>query len=244
MRARELLELDLFRDPPPQARDPRGRLALIGFFCLAVVVQLLRMWSSRPLDSLFIEDASVWLPGALSRDTLEALSTRSMVTCRWSPGWSPSPSPRSPWRPMRRRWRSPARRSSPPVPASCGGPAPVTSRAVYLRGALVALMILLPVVGTNALATVTNSIWFLLYACMWALLWRPESRGETAVAAGVVALAALSNLGVRLPASDLARSGAGDPRPPRLGDRRRLRDRARRPDRVLGRRDRASRRGG
>ncbi len=196
VRARELLELDLFRDPPPQARDPRVRLALIGFFCLAVIVQLLRMWSSRPLDSLFIEDASVWLPGALSRDTLEALST-----------------------PFNGYLQTVSRLVAEPVAAlpveayapamAIAGAAIVAASACvvwrasagyfesrYLRGALVALMILLPVVGAESLATVTNSIWFLLYACMWALLWRPKSRGETAVAAGVVALAALSNLGV------------------------------------------------
>ena len=187
----------------------------------------------------------MWLPGALSRDTLEALFTPFNGYLQMVSRLVAEPVAALPVEAY-----APAMAiAGAAIVAAC---ACVVWRASagyfesrFLRGALVALVILLPVVGTNALATVTNSIWFLLYAGMWALLWRPRSRGETAVAAGVVALAALSNLGVvfLLPIS-LARPGAGDPRPPRPGDRRRVRSGARRPARVLGRRDRASRRGG
>ena len=58
------------------------------------------------------------------------------------------------------------------------------------------MVLLLPVVGVDSLANVTNSIWPLLFACFFALLWRPRSL-TAAVGAAILALvAALTNIGV------------------------------------------------
>jgi hypothetical protein len=131
-----------------------------------------------------LEDASVWLPDALSRDPIDALFTSFNGYLQL----------------LSRLVAEPV--AALPVEAyapamAIAGAAIVAASAclvwrasagyfenVYLRVALVAVVILLPVVGTESLATVTNSIWFVLYACMWALLWRPHGRGEAAVAAG------------------------------------------------------------
>ncbi len=195
-RARELLERDLFRDPPARTPGARDGLLLAGFFAVAIVVQLLRMWSSRPLDSLFLEDASIWLPGALSRDLLDAVFTPFNGYLQVLSRLVAEPVAELPVE------------AYAPAMAIAGAAIVAASaclvwrasagyfESVYLRGALVALVLLLPVVGTESLATVTNSIWFLLYACMWALLWRPRSNAEAAVGSGVAALTALTTLGV------------------------------------------------
>jgi hypothetical protein len=55
-------------------------------------------------------------------------------------------------------------------------------------------LMLLPVVGVEALDNVTNSIWFLLFASFWILLWHPASFARAG--AGFVLLAALSNVAI------------------------------------------------
>ncbi len=48
----------------------------------------------------------------------------------------------------------------------------------------------------EALDNVTNSIWFLLFAAFWVLLWRPASLPRAVGAACVLFLATISNVGV------------------------------------------------
>jgi hypothetical protein len=65
-----------------------------------------------------------------------------------------------------------------------------------LRAALAAMVVLLPVVGTETLDNVTNSIWFLLFASFWVLLWRPTTFSRAVAAAGFILIAALSNAAI------------------------------------------------
>jgi hypothetical protein len=68
----------------------------------------------------------------------------------------------------------------------------------YLRATLAALIVLSPVVGVETLDNVTNSIWFLLFASFWLLLWRPATFARAAWAGGLLFLAAVSNGGTVL----------------------------------------------
>jgi hypothetical protein len=69
---------------------------------------------------------------------------------------------------------------------------------VYLRAGLAATLVVLPIVGLETLGNVTNSIWFLLFASFWVLLWRPATFRRALLAAAVVFLAAVSNAGIAL----------------------------------------------
>jgi hypothetical protein len=196
VRARSLLERNLFRDPPTEALGPWAWLALIGAFTGAIAIQLLRMWSSRPLDSLFIEDGAVWLTGALEREPLDAIFTPYNGYIQVLSRVVAEPIAELPVE----AWAAAMAISGAAIVAACAclvwraSAGYIDSRP--LRAALSAMVILLPVVGWESLATVTNSIWFLLYVCAWALLWRPAGWTEAGVAAVVVLMAALSNLGV------------------------------------------------
>jgi hypothetical protein len=65
-----------------------------------------------------------------------------------------------------------------------------------LRAALAAMVVLLPVVGVETLDNVTNSIWFVLFASFWVLLWRPMTFARAAAAASFIFIAALSNAAI------------------------------------------------
>jgi hypothetical protein len=60
-------------------------------------------------------------------------------------------------------------------------------RSPLPRAALAAFVVLVP--SGETLDNVANLHWYLLYAAIWAVLWRPDSRWENGLAAGVVALA-------------------------------------------------------
>jgi hypothetical protein len=57
-----------------------------------------------------------------------------------------------------------------------------------LRGLLAAMVILLPVVGFESLANVTNLQWMMLFASFWLLLWKPRSLRGALAAGAFVAL--------------------------------------------------------
>lgn len=66
-------------------------------------------------------------------------------------------------------------------------------RSLWARLAVSAPLVIAPLGGTEILGSVANLHWYLLYAAFWAVIWRAPSRQETALAAVVVVLAALSD---------------------------------------------------
>jgi len=196
-RTRSHLDDRLFAEAP--AGPPitvRHALIWAMIAVAATTIQLLRMWSSLPLESLWAEDGGTWLAGALAQDPLDALTTTYNGYLQTLPRLVAEPVAALPV-----EWY--------PAAMAIAGAAIVTGCAfvvwrasaaqienAYLRGALAAMVILLAVVGTETLANVTNSIWFLLFACFWTLLWRPASL-STAIGAGLlVFLVAVTNVGV------------------------------------------------
>jgi hypothetical protein len=188
------LDRGLFPDAPPPPRIT-GRRALVcaGIAVLCIVVQLVRMWSSVPLDSIWAEDGAIWLPDAMSRGVLDALTTTYNGYLQTSSRLVAEPVALLPV-----EWFAAAM-------AICGA-AIVTGCAFLvwrasaghiqspqLRAALAAMVVLLPVVGVESLDNVTNSTWFLLFASFWVLLWRPTTFARAAGAGGFIFLAAISN---------------------------------------------------
>jgi hypothetical protein len=64
--------------------------------------------------------------------------------------------------------------------------------SVWLRGLLAAAVLLLPVAPLEIADSGVNTPWYLLFALFWAGLWRPRGRGAMALAAAVAFLAGAS----------------------------------------------------
>jgi hypothetical protein len=196
-RLRGFLDRVLFPDAPfPPRMTARRALVCAGIAVLCIAIQLIRMWSSAPLDSIWAEDAGTWLADAMTSSVFDALTTTWNGYLQTSSRLVAEPVALLPV-----AWFAPAM-------ATCGaaivtGCAFVVWRASAghiesprLRAALAAMVVLLPVVGVESLDNVTNSIWFMLFASFWVLLWRPTTFAGASAAAGFIFLTALSNAGV------------------------------------------------
>jgi hypothetical protein len=193
-RLRGFLDRALFPDAPfPPRITARRALVCAGIAVLCIAIQLARMWSSVPLDSIWAEDGGTWLPDALTRGVLDTLTTTWNGYLQTSSRLVAEPVSHLPI-----AWFAPA--------MALSGAAIVTGCAFlvwrasaahienpYLRAALAAVVVLLPVVGAESLDNVTNSIWFLLFASFWVLLWRPATFARAAAAGGFIFVVALSN---------------------------------------------------
>ncbi len=189
----------LFPDGPAPPRIT-GRRALVctAIAAAAIVVQMARMWPSAPLDSIWAEDGIAWLEDAMGRGFLDALVTPYNGYLQTVSRLVAEPV----------SWLGVG--AFAPAMALCGaaivtGCAFVVWRASaahirepYLRAVLAGLVVALPIVGSETLDNVTNTIWFLLFAAFWILLWRPATFARATSAAALVFLAAISTAGVLL----------------------------------------------
>ena len=65
-------------------------------------------------------------------------------------------------------------------------------RSAWLRGLLAAAVLLLPVAPLEIAGSGVDTPWYLLFALFWAALWRPRTRGGMALAGAVAFLAGAS----------------------------------------------------
>ena len=163
-----------------------------------VIVQLARLWSSHPLNSLWGEDGTVFLKDALQRSFVSALTLPYNGYLQVSSRLVAEPVSHLPV-----DWFAPAMAVSGAVIVAAY--AFVIWRAsaghipnAYLRGALTAMVVLLPVVGVETLDNVVNTIWFLFFLAFWVLLWRPVTKAGAWAAAMMLFLAVVSNGGTLL----------------------------------------------
>jgi hypothetical protein len=154
-----------------------------------------RIWPGAPLNSIWAEDGAVWLPDAMHRGFLDAVTTPYDGFVQTLSRLVAEPVAALPV-----SWFAAAMAIS--GAAIVTGCAFVVWRASaghietpYLRAALAAMVVLLGVAGTETLDNVTNSIWYLLFACFWLLLWRPATFARAGGAAALAFLAAASNIG-------------------------------------------------
>jgi hypothetical protein len=192
-------EADAHLFPEDRAAPGLSIRALILYPTIAVLgagVQLLRMWDSRPLDSIWAEDGGIWLSDALYRGFFHNFTTSYNGYLQGLSRLVAEPVSRLPV-----DWYAPAMAIvGALIVSGCAlfvwRASAAHIRNPYLRASLAAMVLLLPVVGTESLANVTNSIWSLLFACFFALLWRPRSLAAAVGAAILVLVAALTNIAV------------------------------------------------
>src|ERR1700694_82980 len=198
-RVRHWLDDHLFPDAPSSPQITRRQVLVFGGLTVVMVgIQLARMWPSAPLNSIWGEDGSIWLADAMNRGFSHAvtlpyngyLETLSRLVAE-------------PVSAMPADWFAPVMAIS--GTAIVTGCAFVVWRASaghihnpYLRATLTASMVLLPVAGVETLDNVTNSMWFLLFASFWLLLWRPATFAPALGAAGLLFVSTITHGGALL----------------------------------------------
>jgi hypothetical protein len=184
-KAREWLDSRLFRDHEPAARPtPRSLLAGLGLALAGILLILLRLGWSGPLDAVWVEDGGIFLNDALHRGFLDALTTTYADYLHVVPRLLAELVALAPL-----EW-------APELFSLFGGAVVVLCAFVVwwasaghftdrrLRALLAALVVLVPVAGYESLANLAYLSWFLLFASFWVLLWRPASLAA-AIAGGV-----------------------------------------------------------
>ena len=188
------LDQNLFPQAPKPPRITIRRAAIItGTALLLVAVQLVRIHSSAPLNSLWAEDGYLFLADALRWSFFHALTTPYNGYLNTVSRLIAEPVSKLPV-----QWFAPA--------MAVAGAAIVTGcafvvwrssaghiRSTALRGVLVGVLVLPPVVGIEMLDDVTYSIWYLLFASFWVLLWRPSTLAGSFGAGVLLFLTAVSN---------------------------------------------------
>lgn len=195
--ARRQLDRYLFPEAepgPPCLSLSRLQSALLVtiLLALAVLLQLVRIGWTGSLNTLWAEDGSILLREALTSGFVEAVFADYAGYLILVPrliGEAVSPLP------LR---DVPAGFSilSSLVVAGCGF---VIFRASaghianpYLRGLLAGLTVLTPIGGTESIASASYTLWYMLVATFWLLLWRPPTSTGAGLATVFIVLTGLS----------------------------------------------------
>lgn len=189
----------LFPDPrPDSSRLSRGERALLigGLLALAVVLQLLRLGLTGSLDAIWAEDGPVFLAEALVHGTWHAIGSEYSGYLVLVPRLIAELALLVPFRDA----AAAISILSAVVVALSGLVVWYASSAhianPYLRGALVAATVLVPVGGLETIDSAAYVSWYMLFATFWLLLWRPRTQLGATLGALFVLATALSNPGV------------------------------------------------
>ncbi len=196
---RKRLNESLF-PPAPRGRSTIGRgerlVLLLALLALAIILQLLRAGPSYALGSIWAEDGSVFLQGALSQDFLHTVFSPYAGYLVLMPRLIGEVGGLVPLR------------DAPAVLAIVSASVIALSgfavwhasaahiRNPYLRGTLAAVTILAPVASLEAVTSGTYVAWYMLFATFWLLLWRPATIWGAALAGLFIVATALSSPGV------------------------------------------------
>ena len=195
-RVRSWLQVNAFPAAPPAPRLTVRRTAiLVTVFVGLVVIQLARLWSSHPLNSLWGEDGFIFLKDAMQKGFWTSIITPYNGYLQVSSRIVAEPVSRLPV-----DWFAPAMAVSGAVIVAgyvfvIWRASAAHIRTTYLRATMAALVVLLPIVGVETLDNVVNTIWFLFFLSFWILLWRPATIAGASAAALLLFLAAVSNGG-------------------------------------------------
>jgi len=163
---------------------------------LAVVLQLLRLGWTASLNSIWAEDGPIFLQGALTQSFWhEVFSpyTNYLVLVPHLIGEAAS--------------LVPLREVPATISILSATLASLSGLAVwhassghirnpYLRGALAALIVLVPVGGLESLDSAAYVSWYMVFASFWLLLWRPRTAWGAGLGSLFLLATALSNVTV------------------------------------------------
>ena len=193
------LDQTLFPAPPRgESRLQRWELALVtgSLLALAVVLQLARIGWSASLDSLWAEDAPIYMQEALTQGPWDAVTSTYATYLVVVPRLIAEGASLVPLGDV------PAAVSilSALVVGLSGlvvwFAAAGHVRDPWLRGALVALTVLCPVAGLESLDSAAYVPWFMLFASFWLLLWRPATTWSAGLGGAFLLLTGLSTPGL------------------------------------------------
>lgn len=184
----------------PAGQSSFGRLEatvlVLALLLLGTVLDLMRNGLTESLTTVWAEDGPVYLQAALLHGFWDAVGTAyagylvvvprligevgALVPLRYAPA---------------------------AVSIASAGCAALSGLAVwfasgghlrnpYLRGALVALTVLAPTAGNEALVSAAYVPWYMLFASFWLLIWRPATMLGAVLAGVFIALTAMSTPGV------------------------------------------------
>ena len=192
--AGDWLDRNLFVKAPAGGRVTPAQVALFATaFVALVVVQLARMWPSKPLNSIWEEDGYIFLSDSLRWGFFHGLATPFSGYLNTVTRLVAAPTSLLPL-----SWYAPVMAVSGAAIVAASALVVWQASAAHiehrlLRGVLASMVVLVPIAGVDSLANVTFSIWFLVFACFWVLLWRPTTRAGVIVAALFLFVSALSN---------------------------------------------------
>jgi hypothetical protein len=195
--ARRHLDRYLFPDAEPEAfrlglSRRQAVLLATALIAAAVLLQLARVGWSGSLKSLWAEDGSVLLQEALTHGTVDALFAEYAGYLILVPRLIGEIASAVPLR------DAPVAFSvlSALVAAASGlavwFAAAGHIHSPYLRGLLAGLTVLTPVGGTESIASASYTLWYMLFATFWLLLWKPRSATGAGLGATFIALTGLS----------------------------------------------------
>src|SRR6516165_238847 len=193
-RAGDWLDRNLFVAAPRTGRVTPAHVALFATaFVALVVVQLARMWPSKPLNTIWEEDGYIFLSDALRWGFFHGLATPFSGYLNTVTRLVAGPTSMLPL-----AWYAPVMAVSGAAIVAASALVVWQASAAHiehpvLRGVLAAMVVLIPISGIESLDNVTFSIWFLVFACFWILLWRPATRAGVILAALFLFVSALSN---------------------------------------------------
>ncbi len=189
----------LFPDAP-STRTTLGRgeraILVVALLALAIVLQLARLGWSASLNSLWAEDAPIYLQEALSQDFWHAIVSTYATYLVLVPRLIAEAASLVPLQDM----AAAVSILSAAVVALSGlvvwHASAAHIRDPYLRGTLAALAVLTPVAGLESLDSAAYVPWYMLFATFWILLWRPRTMRGAVLAALFALATGLSTPGV------------------------------------------------
>lgn len=195
-RLRSELDRSLFPATAPGALRVsgwEGVVLALGFLVLAAALQFLRAGPTASAKALFAEDGPVYLGGALTHGFFDSLFTPYaeylVVLPRLLGELATIPPLRYAPETMNAEAVLLVGISGLAVWVASGG----LVRSSYLRALLVALVLVPPAGGLEAVVSATNVAWYTSFAVFWLLLWRPAADWSAGLGALLILATGLSS---------------------------------------------------
>lgn len=194
-RLREDLDRLLFRPAPAETarfKGWEGVVVLVSFLALASVLQLFRLGPSSALNSLWAEDGSIFLGGAMGHGFFDAVTLTHaeylVVLPRLIAELGVAVPLHDAALAMNLATVFIVALSGVAVWFAAAG----QIQSPYLRALLVGLMVLCPESTIEAVASPTNVAWYTAFAVFWLLLWRPATTWGACLGALLILVTGLS----------------------------------------------------